>query len=113
MSQLARPLRQAAAAARLSRHLSTTVPAAAAASDPIQKLFLDKLREYGSKAKYVATKWKTASGDLCVFLYPDPRSKTTLVCAENSVNSYGVECYRGRGCQVCSTAERRAWFSIV
>jgi len=49
MSQLARPLRQAAACARLGRQINTS--AALAQNDPIQKLFLDKLRDYGTKSK--------------------------------------------------------------
>lgn len=49
MSQLARPLRQAAACARLGRQINTS--AVLAQNDPIQKLFLDKLRDYGTKSK--------------------------------------------------------------
>ncbi|XP_037071857.1 ATP synthase-coupling factor 6, mitochondrial-like [Pollicipes pollicipes] len=52
MSQLARPLRQAAASLRLARHINTSAALGQTqANDPIQKLFLEKLRAYGSKSK--------------------------------------------------------------
>lgn len=38
-----------------SRNFGIMVPAMQKASDPIQQLFLDKLREYKSKSKYVFT----------------------------------------------------------
>ena len=49
MSQLARPLRQAVASVRLGRLVNTS--AALQSNDPIQKLFVDKLRAYGEKSK--------------------------------------------------------------
>ncbi|KAF0296665.1 ATP synthase-coupling factor 6, mitochondrial [Amphibalanus amphitrite] len=49
MSQLARPLRQALASVRLGRQINTA--AALQSNDPIQKLFVDKLRQYGEKSK--------------------------------------------------------------
>ena len=33
----------------MARHLSVSAPAASKAVDPIQKLFLDKLKEYDTK----------------------------------------------------------------
>ena len=49
MSQLARPLQQVLASVRQARLLSTA--SVLQSNDPIQKLFVDKLRQYGEKSK--------------------------------------------------------------
>ena len=55
----------------MARHLSVSAPAASKAVDPIQKLFLDKLKEYDTKKQ-----WVTSEHVIRYFSFPPKQTFT-------------------------------------
>ncbi|XP_059472172.1 ATP synthase-coupling factor 6, mitochondrial [Neocloeon triangulifer] len=57
-------LRRLASQDVVSRCLSVNVPALAKAADPVQQLFIDKIREYAQKSKAAGGKFVDASPEI-------------------------------------------------